>query len=72
MAACTESLSLWELYTQLVSWEQRMDLLHGGGSSVNTTCGGRGGNNHHGSGDSRGRGIGHDNGGRTTAQQLHW
>ena len=45
IAARTEPLSLGELYTQLVSWEQRMDLLHGGsGSSANTaTRGGRGG-----------------------------
>ena len=45
VTARTEPLSLGELYTQLVSWEQRMDLLHGGsGSSANTaTRGGRGG-----------------------------
>lgn len=45
MAAQVEPLSLDKLYTQLVSWEQRMDLLHGGsGSSTNvaTRCG-RGG-----------------------------
>ena len=47
VAARTEPLSLGELYTQLVSWEQRMDLLHGGSSSsANTaTHGGRGGFN---------------------------
>ena len=47
MAVRVEPLSLGELYTQLVSWEQRMDLLHGGsGSSANAaTRGGRGGNN---------------------------
>jgi len=58
VAARTEPLSLGELYTQLVSWEQRMDLLHGGsGSSANTaTHGGRGGFNHGGGGRGRGRG----------------
>ena len=52
VAACTEPLSLGELYIELVSWEQRMDLLHGGsGSSANTaTRGGRGGFNRSGGG----------------------
>jgi uncharacterized membrane protein YgcG len=49
----TAPLSLGELYTQLVGWEQRIDLLHGGGSgsSTNTaTRGGRGGFNRGGGG----------------------
>ena len=58
VTARTEPLSLGELYTQLVSWEQRMDLLHGGSSSsANTaTHGGRGGFNRGGGGRGRGRG----------------
>ena len=52
VAARTEPLSLGELYTQLVSWEQQMDLLHdGSGSSANmATCGGHGGFNRGGGG----------------------
>lgn len=63
MVACVEPLSLGELYTQLVSWEQRMDLLHGGsGSSANSaTRGGCGGFNRSG-GRGHGRGRGHGNG----------
>ena len=47
MASRVEPLSLGKLYTQLVSWEQLMDLLHGGsGSSANAaTPGGQGANN---------------------------
>ena len=63
MAVRVEPLSLGELYTQLVSWEQRMDLLHGGsGSSENAPVihGGHGGNGH---GNDTFCGCGHDSGG---------
>ena len=46
MASRVEPLTLSDLYTQLLSWEQRMDLVHGGcGSSANTVArgGGHGG-----------------------------
>lgn len=64
MAARVEPLTLGKLYTQLVSWEQRIDLLHGGsGSSANTaTRGGRGGFNRGGGGRGRGRGRSRGNG----------
>lgn len=44
MTRRTEPLTLDELYTQLVSWEQRIDLQNGGsGSSTNSaSCDGRG------------------------------
>lgn len=57
-------LTLGELYTQLVSWEQRINLLHGGsGSSANAaTRGGRGGFNRGGGGRGCGRGCGRGSG----------
>ena len=63
VVVCTELLSLGELYTQLVSWEQRMDLLHGGSNSSTNmaTCGGHGGFNRGGGGRGRGRGRNHGN-----------
>jgi len=71
MASCVEPLTLSDLYTQLVSWEQRMDLVHGGsGSSANTAArgGGRGGFSHGDGGRGRGgrahgRGNNYGNGG---------
>lgn len=52
MAVC-EPLTLGELDTQLVCWEQRMDPLHGGSSSANSAVrGGHGGN-------TRGSNVGH-------------
>ena len=70
MASRIEPLTLSELYTQQVSWEQRMDQLHDdSGSSTNaTTCGcrsgfTRGGGHGHG-GRGRGRSNNGGNGGR--------
>lgn len=66
MTARTKPLTLGELYTQLVSWEQRIDLLHGGsGSSSNSaTRGGHGGFNRGRGGRGRsGCGRGRNNGG---------
>lgn len=66
MTARTKPLTLDELYTQLVSWEQRIDLLHGGsGSSSNSaTRGGHGGFNRGRGGRGRsGCGRGRNNGG---------
>jgi hypothetical protein len=61
-----EPLSLGELFTQLVSWEQRLDMAHdgdGSGSSANSaTRGGRGGFNRSGGGSRRGN---NGNGGRS-------
>lgn len=57
MAAHAEPITLGELYTQLVSFEQRMDLLVGNGSqnsSMNMASHGHGGSN------GRGRGCGGD------------
>lgn len=65
VAARTKPISLGELYTQLISFVQRMDLLHGGsfGSSENSTAhGGNGGNNYHGNGRGRGNGGGRGHG----------
>jgi hypothetical protein len=62
-----EPLSLGELFTQLVSWEQRLDMAHGGdgsGSSANSaTRGGRGSFNRSGGGCRGGRGCGRRNNG---------
>lgn len=68
MSSHTERITLGELYTQLVSWEQRMDLSAGGsGSSANTMSrGGRGGFIRGGGGrgrGGRGRGRGNNNNG---------
>lgn len=60
VAARVEPITVGELYTQLVSFEQRIELLHGGGSHPSTNMaakGGRGGGN-----PSRGRGGGCGNG----------
>jgi len=70
IGARVEPISLGELYTQLISWEQRLDLTHGGGSRsfANTaTRGVRGGFNRGGGRGryNRGRGRGNNgNGGR--------
>lgn len=67
-----EKISLGELYTQLVSWEQRIDLQTSGGSgsSVNTaTHGGRGGFKRGGGG--RGRGRGRSNNGNNGRPQRN-
>lgn len=72
VARRTEPVTLDELYTQLVSWEQRMDLLQAGGSGSSTnaaTRGGRGGFQRGGGGRRRSgssggaRGRSHKNGG---------
>lgn len=61
IATRVEPILMGVLYTQLVSFEQRIELLHDGGSnhSVNmATKGGRGGGNTargHGGGDGNGR-----------------
>ncbi|XP_021308098.1 uncharacterized protein LOC110432303 [Sorghum bicolor] len=63
MSSRVESLTLGELYSHLVSWEQRMDLRqpNNSGTSVNTaTRGGRGGSQRGGGG---GRGGGFQRGG---------
>lgn len=55
IAARVEPITLGKLYTQLVSFEQRMDLLQGGSqSSANMASRGRGNSGH-------GRGHGNDN-----------
>jgi len=64
VSARVEPLTLGELYTQLISWEQRINLLHGssGPSLANAaTHGGRGGFSR-GGGRGRGRGRGCGNG----------
>jgi len=63
-----ELLTLGELYTQLVSWEQQMNLIHGDNSSSSSTNvathSGRGGFNCGGGGHGHGgRGHGHRNNG---------
>ena len=60
MTARVEPLTLGDLFTQLVSWEQRMDLLtRGSGSSANIASrGGRGGFGRGGGGRGRGNGGG--------------
>lgn len=57
IAARVEPLTLGKLFTQMTSFEERMDLLHGLGSSTNMASrgGGRGGGN---GGRGRGRGRG--------------
>ena len=46
IAVRVEPISTGELFTQMTSFEQRMDLLHGSGSSANSASrGGRGGGN---------------------------
>lgn len=69
-----EPTSLGELYTQLVSWEQRIDLQNGGssGSSVNAaTRPGRGGGFKRGGvGRGGGRGRGNNNGNKGRPRQT--
>lgn len=55
VATRVEPITVGELYTQLVSFEQRMEL-HGGGSNPSTNMAAKGGRN--GGGPSRGRGGG--------------
>jgi uncharacterized membrane protein YgcG len=59
VGARTESISVGELVSQLLSFEHRLDLLHGGsqGSANMAKCG-RGGSNNHGRGNQQGRGGG--------------
>lgn len=70
VAARVEPMTVGDLYAQLLSFEQRMELLQGGSrSSTNSMlCGGRGGGRHehgHGNGGGdRGRGYCHDNDGK--------
>jgi histone deacetylase 1/2 len=67
LAGRTEPLTLTEVYNQLTSWEQRMDLVHGGGSesSANSAArgGGRGGFKRGGGGRGRGRNNNSNGGG---------
>ena len=60
VAVRAEPITVQELYTQLVTHEQRIDMRNSGGhqSSTNVACKGRGGGN-----PSRGRGGGGRNGG---------
>jgi hypothetical protein len=66
MEARVEPITLIELFTQLVSFEQRMDLLVGNNSnsSANLASRGRGGGNWCGRGRDSGRGRGGRTGGR--------
>jgi hypothetical protein len=59
----TESISVGELVSQLLSFEHRLDLLHGGsqGSANMAKCG-RGGGNNHDHGNQQGRGGGRGRG----------
>lgn len=61
VAARVEPISVDELYTQLVSFEQRMEL-HAGGSHSSANVASKGG--HGNGGFSRGRGGGRGSGGR--------
>ena len=61
VAARVEPITVGELYTQLVSFEQRMEL-HGGGSNASANMASKGGRN--GGNPSRGRNGGRGRGGR--------
>lgn len=56
IAASKDPLSLSELYTQLVGFEQCLDLQQGGGSNLSANIASRGGRNGGSGGNSRGRG----------------
>jgi uncharacterized membrane protein YgcG len=59
VGARTESISVGELVSQLLSFEHRLDLLHGGSQgSANMAKRGRGGSNNRGRGNQQGRGGG--------------
>lgn len=70
VAARVEPMTVGDLYAQLLSFEQRMELLQGGSrSSTNSMlCGGRGGgrdeHGHGNGGGDRDRGYCHDNDGK--------
>lgn len=68
MAARVEPITSGELYTQLISFKQRLDLLHGGGSQLSTNMASRGGRNGNGRGRG-GSGRGRGGGGRGRGDQ---